>query len=96
MASETHCDRAELERQLVRRIFVAVAVAIPVSILFWMGVLWLSVGLSGATVAGALVMGAAVGVLAGIFWGAWAGFAFFSHVLDEEERDHRVMHETRL
>jgi hypothetical protein len=68
MASETHCDRAELERQLVRRIFVAVAVAIPVSILFWMGVIWLSVGLSGATVAGALVMGAAVGVLAGIFW----------------------------
>jgi hypothetical protein len=95
MASTTHVERDELERQLVHRIFVAVAIAVPVSIVFWMGVLWLSVGLSGVTMAGAVAMGAGVGVLAGIFWGAWVGFAFFSHTLDEHERDRPVTDETR-
>jgi len=88
MASRTDAVEAELERRLVRRIAVAVAVATPISILFWIGVIWLSVGLSGASVAGALVMGAGIGVLAGLFWGAWAAFAFYSPVLDEHDRDH--------
>ena len=88
MASRTDAVEAELERRLVRRIAVAVTVATPISILFWIGVIWLSVGLSGTAVAGALVMGAGVGVLAGLFWGAWAAFAFYSPVLDEHDRDH--------
>jgi hypothetical protein len=46
-------------------------------------------------VAGALAMGAGVGVLAGIFWGAWVGFALFSQTLDERERDRPVTDETQ-
>jgi hypothetical protein len=78
------------EAHLLHRVFVAMAVAVPVCILVFAGLLSAAMALSGN---GALIpaaMGAGIGVLAGVFFGIWAGFVGSVHELDrvDFERHH--------
>ena len=77
----------EIERSLAKHIIMAILVAVPVMVVFWVGLVALAVSFSGAGYAAPLAMGAGVGVLAGVFWGAWAGFTMAMPALDEYEHE---------
>jgi hypothetical protein len=87
-STEDQTDRElELERSLAKHIILAMLVAVPVMVVFWVGLVALAVSFSGAGYAAPLAMGAGVGVLAGVFWGAWAGFTMAMPELDEYEHE---------
>jgi hypothetical protein len=87
-ASENQTDREmEIERSLAKHVILAMLVAIPVMVVFWMGLIALAVSFTSAGYAAPLAMGAGIGVLAGVFWGAWAGFTMGMPALDENDRD---------
>jgi hypothetical protein len=54
-------------------------------VVLWTGLIALAVSFTGVGYAAPLLMGVGVGVLAGVFWGAWAGFTMAMPVLDEYE-----------
>ena len=86
--TEDHFDReVELEHSLAKHVIVAVLIAVPVMVVFWVGLVALAVSFTGVGYAAPLAMGAGVGVLAGLFWGAWAGFTMGMPALDEYDRD---------
>jgi hypothetical protein len=79
--------QVELERSLAKHVIVAILVAVPVMVVFWVGLVALAVSFTSAGYAAPLAMGAGIGVLAGLFWGAWAGFTMAMPSLDEYDRD---------
>lgn len=74
------------EHDLVRWIAIGVAVAVPACVAMFMAVIWFDVSYESVPVGGPLGMAAAVGVLAGLFFGAWIGFVFKGHAFDELDR----------
>jgi fatty acid desaturase len=74
------------EHDLVRWIVVGIAVAVPVCVALFMLVIWFDVSYESVPLGGPLAMAAAVGVLAGLFFGAWVGFVFKGHAFDELDR----------
>jgi hypothetical protein len=74
------------EHDLVRWIVVGIAVAVPVCVALFMLVVGFDVNYESAPLGGPLAMAAAVGVLAGLFFGAWVGFVFKGHAFDELDR----------
>lgn len=79
---ETH----RAEHDLVRWVVIGIAVAVPVCIALFMAVVGFDVSYESAALGGPLAMAAAVGTLAGLFFGAWVGFVFKGHALDELDR----------
>ncbi len=61
------------------RLVLVGGIAIAVFVLFWVGLMALAASLSDVGYAVPLAMGAAVGVLAGVFWAGWYAFVIFSH-----------------
>ena len=53
---------------------------------FWVGIVALAVSFTDVGFGTPILMGVAVGVLAGVFWGTWAGFVFYSHAQEAERR----------
>jgi threonine/homoserine/homoserine lactone efflux protein len=77
------------ERSLWHAIIVGMLIAVPICILIWCGIIALAVGPNDPQDWFAwLGIGAVVGVLAGAFFGAWAGFTAKAHLLDDV--DHRA------
>jgi hypothetical protein len=74
------------EHDLIRWIVIGIAVAVPACVAMFMGSIWFDVSYESAPVGGPLGMAAAVGVLAGLFFGAWIGFVFKGHAFDELDR----------
>lgn len=74
------------EHDLVRWIVIGIAVAVPACVAMFMASVWFDVNYESAPVGGPLGMAAAVGVLAGLFFGAWVGFVFKGHTFDELDR----------
>ena len=70
------------ELQLVRYIVVAMCICIPLFAALWVGLIALAVTLAGVGYTAPLLMGIAVGALAGVFFGAWIGFVLFSRKVD--------------
>jgi hypothetical protein len=66
------------ELQLVHYIVVGICICIPLFVGLWVGLIALAVTLAGVGYTAPLLMGIAVGALAGVFFGAWAGFVLFS------------------
>jgi len=64
--------------RLARRVIRRVAIAIPVMVLVWVGVIAIALRDTAGSIVAPLAMGAAVGVLAGLFWGMWWGVVSFS------------------
>ena len=48
----------------------------------WVGLIALAVTIAGVGYAAPLLMGIAVGALAGVFFGAWIGFVLYSRQVD--------------
>jgi hypothetical protein len=70
------------ETRLVRSIVIAMCICIPVFVGLWVGLIALAVTLAGVGYAAPLLMGIAVGALAGVFFGAWIGFVLYSRQVD--------------
>jgi hypothetical protein len=76
----------QAEHDLVRWIIVGIAVAVPVCVALFMAAIGFDVSYESAALGGPLAMAAAVGTLAGLFFGAWVGFVFKGHTFDELDR----------
>jgi hypothetical protein len=81
------------EHDLVRWIVIGIAVAVPACVVMFMASIWFDVSYESVPVGGPIAMGAAVGVLAGLFFGAWIGFVFKGHTFDELDRKASVREE---
>jgi hypothetical protein len=71
------------EQALWRALLKGILIAVPLMIAFWVLMVAVAVGVNDADWAAWLGMAAGIGVLAGVFFGAWAGFVSKSHTLDE-------------
>ena len=73
------------ERSLWVAVFFSSVVAIPICVGIWVGLVALALAISDTSQGFAvpLAVAAGVGVVAGVFFGGWAGFLAKSHVLDE-------------
>jgi len=76
----------QAEHDLVRWIVIGIVVAVPVCVVLFMAAIALSLRNESTDLAAPLAMAAAVGTLAGLFFGAWAGFVFKGNALDEVDR----------
>jgi hypothetical protein len=76
------------EAHLAHRILVSMAIAIPICILFFVGLLDVAMSFAGDSVLVPSAMGAGIGVLAGAFFGVWAGFVGSVAELDRSDLGH--------
>jgi hypothetical protein len=82
-ASSVNVDLAhDAEKTLVHRIIIGVAVATPLFIGLWVGMIALALRHS-AHMEGPILMAVGVGVLNGVFFGTWAGFVASNDSFDE-------------
>ena len=72
------------EKTLLHHIIIGVAIATPVCIGIWVGLIALAVRGS-AHMAGPISMAVGIGVLNGVFFGTWAGFVADNGTFDELE-----------
>lgn len=78
------------ERDLLVTAVKASFVAIPICVAIWVGLVSIALALAhSGNFLIALPMAGGVGVVAGVFFGAWAAFLAKAHALDELDR--RVM-----
>jgi Mg/Co/Ni transporter MgtE len=70
-------------KSLVRAVITGCAVAVPLCIAIWIGVVAWAVGDDGPSWGVWIGMACAVGILAGSFYGGWAGFVAKAHLLDD-------------
>ena len=76
------------EDHLLHRVLVAMLVSIPICVLVFVGLLDLAMAISGEPVLVPSAMGAGIGVLAGVFFGMWAGFVGSVNELDRVDLGH--------
>jgi hypothetical protein len=74
------------EVQLIRAVFIGVAVSTPVFVMIWVGLVALAVGSKDPDWAVWLGMAALIGILNGVFFGALGAFVTHAHVLDDVDR----------
>ena len=79
-------EMRQAEHDLVRWIVIGIAVAVPLCVAMFMASIAFEASYESAAEGGPLAMGAAVGTLAGLFFGAWAGFVFKGHTFEELDR----------
>jgi len=75
----------EAEHRLVHRIVVAVAILVPIGAAAFALLILAATSLAGAPEGGPILMGAATGVLAGFFFGVWAGVVASSRDIEHTE-----------
>jgi hypothetical protein len=86
MTSATHSQRSPVaERLLSRSVAKGMATAIPLMVAFLMAVVAVAIGSQHPDWTSWLGMAAGVGVLAGVFFGTWAGFVANAHAFDEAD-----------
>jgi hypothetical protein len=73
------------EQHLMRRIVIATAIAVPIGALVFALLVAGAMVIAGEPVLVAAAMGAGIGVLAGSFFGLWAGFVASVSELDAVE-----------
>jgi len=79
------------EHSLWRSVIWGTVIAIPICMAIWVALVAIAVGPKDPEDWAAwLGMGAVVGMLAGAFFGGWAGFTMKAHLLDEV--DQRAAH----
>jgi hypothetical protein len=79
----------DTEHVLMRHIVMDIAIAVPVGIGVLVGMVALAVSIDGAALEAPILMAVAIGTLAGVFFGAWAGFVSTAHAFEELDRMHR-------
>ncbi len=72
----------QAEKTLVHRIILGVAIATPLFIGLWVGLVALAVH-DTSSMGGPIAMAVGIGVLNGVFFGTWAGFVVTNETIDE-------------
>jgi hypothetical protein len=88
---EAHLTEIQVaERQMMRDVGKAVAIAVPACVVIWIGIVACALAISDWTGSwtAAMCIAVVVGVVAGVFFGGWAGVLRASHALDAAD-DHR-------
>jgi hypothetical protein len=76
-----------VERHLMRRIIIGIAIAMPIAVVAYAGIVVLALRNSDVPVGAQIATGAGVGALAALFWGMWFGiFASTKELEDHENR----------
>jgi hypothetical protein len=79
-------EERAVERALWLHVFKASLVAIPICVAIWVGLVALAIADTNEALLPPLAIGAVIGVIAGVFFGGWAGFLAKAHTLDELDR----------
>ena len=74
------------EHLLIRHIVVDIAIAVPIAIAVVVGMIALAMSIDGAALGTPILMAVAFGVLAGVFFGTWAGFVSTAHTFEDLDR----------
>jgi len=72
----------QAEKTLVHRIIIGVAIATPLFIGLWVGLVALAVR-DASSMGGPIAMAVGIGVLNGVFFGTWAGFVMTNDTIDD-------------
>jgi hypothetical protein len=81
--ADRDAEQKAVERALWVTVFKSSLLAIPICVGIWVGLVYLAIGDSSQGLVSPLIIGALIGVIAGVFFGGWAGFLKASHTLDE-------------
>ena len=73
------------ERRLVHRVLVAIAILVPIGAVTFALLMLAATSLAGAPEGGPIAMGAATGVLVGLFFGMWAGVVASARDIDHTD-----------
>jgi hypothetical protein len=90
-------EESAAEKALFRSVIRSTIIAIPLCVVIWCGLVALAIAGKPAPDWGVwLGVASGVGVIAGAFFGGWAGFVAKAHVLDELDvrASHREPHDT--
>lgn len=79
------------EQHLAHRILISTAIAMPIGAVFFAALVAIAMLIAGQPALIPAAMGAGIGILAGSFFGMWAGFVSSVRELDEVS----LLHETR-
>jgi hypothetical protein len=79
-------DEIDAERGLMRAIVKGTLIATPLSMAAWIGLIFLALHGTDTDLPGPLAMAAGIGVLTGLFFGAWGGFVSKTHTFEELDR----------
>jgi hypothetical protein len=88
-AAEAVTDLSETldtEHQLMHRIVLDIAIAVPIAVAVAVAMIALALSIDGAALEAPILMAVAFGVLAGVFFGAWAGFVSTAHAFEDLDR----------
>jgi hypothetical protein len=75
-------EAMQAERALWRAVLWGTIIAIPICIVIWIAIVALAVGGKNPDWGAWIGIGILVGLLAGAFFGGWAGFTAKAHLLD--------------
>ena len=76
-------DQQSVEKEMFRHVFKSMALAIPICMVIFVGLVWLAISNTTQAVLPALGIGALVGVPGGVFFGGAVGFLLSAESLDE-------------
>ena len=79
-------ETLDTEHQLMRHIVVDIAIAVPIAIAVAVGMIALAMSIDGDPLGTPILMAVAFGVLAGVFFGTWAGFVSTAHTFEDLDR----------
>lgn len=88
---DPHRETLEAEKSLWRSVILWTIIAIPICIIFFIGLIALAVGGKDPQWGAWIGIGIIVGTFAGAFFGGWAAFTAKSHLLDDV--DDRAAHQ---
>ena len=74
------------EARLIHSILIWVAILVPIGAVVFALLIYMATDLAGAPEGGPVLMGAATGVLAGFFFGGWAGVVASSGAIERSEQ----------
>jgi hypothetical protein len=77
----------ETEHGLARAIVFDIAVAVPICVALWIGVMAFAIRGTSTSLIAAFGMAAGLGLLTAVFFGTWAGFVSKAHELEELDRE---------
>ena len=75
----------DAESALLRRIIIGIAIATPICVGIWVGLIALAVRDS-APMGGPICMAVGIGILSGLYIGTWAGSVVSSDTFDQLDR----------
>jgi hypothetical protein len=81
-----HDRDVDAERRLIRSVLLWVGILVPIGAAVFALLIYIATDLASAPEGGPILMGAATGVLAGLFFGVWAGVVVSSGQIERTER----------